>query len=127
MSVETGYQIHLLTDTDMLATFQAAVSETSLIALDVETAYWWEKTGERGCSLAALASRHLGVTLDKRWQRSDWSRRPLEPAQLKYAANDVVTTLMLYRKQQDLGFLGEYTKHGRHVYYEELPQLTIFE
>jgi len=31
----------------------------------------------------------VGVTLDKSQTRTDWSRRPLEPAQLAYAADDV--------------------------------------
>lgn len=46
--------------------------------------------GERyPASLTALAKRWLGVAIDKRDRMSDWSKRPLDPAQLAYAADDV--------------------------------------
>ena len=38
--------------------------------------------------LASLLQEMLGVTLSKRGQKSDWSRRPLTQAQLAYAAAD---------------------------------------
>jgi ribonuclease D len=43
---------------------------------------------EPGIGLAALLDKYLQVTLDKRWQRADWSRRPLLPEMLDYAASD---------------------------------------
>jgi len=43
---------------------------------------------EPGIGLAALLEKYLGVSLDKRWQRADWSRRPLEQGMLDYAASD---------------------------------------
>ena len=43
---------------------------------------------EPGVGLAALLERYLGVRLDKRFQRADWSARPLSPAMLDYAAAD---------------------------------------
>ena len=46
--------------------------------------------GEREIGLAALLSARLGVTLDKTNQRADWSRRPLAPAMVAYAASDVL-------------------------------------
>ncbi len=45
-----------------------------------------------GCpavGLSALVERHFGVKLSKDQQRTDWSRRPLRDAQIKYAASDV--------------------------------------
>ena len=45
--------------------------------------------GWRNIGLAALLQEQLGVTLDKRMQRTDWGRRPLTPAQLTYARLDV--------------------------------------
>jgi ribonuclease D len=45
--------------------------------------------GYRAVGLAALVERHFGVQLSKDQQRTDWSRRPLRPAQLDYAASDV--------------------------------------
>jgi ribonuclease D len=44
--------------------------------------------GEEKTGLAALLEKELGVTLDKKYQRANWGRRPLETAQLAYAASD---------------------------------------
>lgn len=44
--------------------------------------------GERRFGLAALLETRFGVTLDKRYQRADWSRRPLPEAMERYAAMD---------------------------------------
>ena len=43
---------------------------------------------EPGVGLAALLEKYLGVRLDKRYQRADWSARPLTPEMLQYAASD---------------------------------------
>ncbi|MGE0354360.1 MAG: ribonuclease D [Gemmatimonadales bacterium] len=43
---------------------------------------------EPGIGLAALLEKHLDVRLDKRFQRADWSRRPLPQEMLEYAATD---------------------------------------
>jgi ribonuclease D len=43
---------------------------------------------EPGVGLAALLEKYLGVHLDKRYQRADWSTRPLTPEMLDYAAAD---------------------------------------
>ena len=48
----------------------------------------------------ALVAAELGVELDKGQARTDWARRPLEPEQLAYAADDVRYLLPLYRRQQ---------------------------
>lgn len=44
--------------------------------------------GEKAVGLAALLERYLGVKLDKKFQRADWSRRPLSAEMLDYAAMD---------------------------------------
>ncbi len=44
--------------------------------------------GEPAIGLAALLEKHLGVSLNKKFQRADWSRRPLTPDMLDYAAED---------------------------------------
>ena len=46
-----------------------------------------------------LVEQALGVTLDKSQARTDWSRRPLRPAQLRYALEDVVHLATLYERQ----------------------------
>jgi ribonuclease D len=43
---------------------------------------------EPGVGLAALLEKYFGLRLDKRYQRADWSARPLSPAMLDYAAAD---------------------------------------
>lgn len=41
-------------------------------------------------SLTVLLREKLGVEMDKKQQRSNWLRRPLSEAQVRYAANDVI-------------------------------------
>ncbi|MBA3441859.1 MAG: hypothetical protein H0T92_18530 [Pyrinomonadaceae bacterium] len=71
------------------------------------------RSGERRCSLQAQAQTHLGLQLDKMEQRSDWSRRPLGEAQLRYAALDAVCTLLLYEDQIGRGLHGDYELRER--------------
>ena len=49
-----------------------------------------------GHGLKAVCDRELGVKLDKTWQTSDWTRRPLEAGQLAYAAIDAEVLLRLH-------------------------------
>jgi ribonuclease D len=44
--------------------------------------------GEEKTGLAALLEKELGIRLDKKYQRADWGRRPLNAGQLAYAAAD---------------------------------------
>jgi len=48
-------------------------------------------------SLSSVAEHLLGLPLDKQFQRSDWRRRPLDRAQLDYAALDAVVALRVYQ------------------------------
>jgi ribonuclease D len=50
---------------------------------------------EPGIGLAALLEQYVGVRLDKRFQRADWSARPLSPEMLAYAAADTHYLLQL--------------------------------
>ena len=52
--------------------------------------------GQQESSLAAMLQRALNVHLDKSLQRTDWTRRPLPPAMIAYAARDAEMTLALY-------------------------------
>jgi Ribonuclease D len=60
-----------------------------------------------GLGYQKLVERIAGVTLPKGETRSDWMRRPLSPAQLEYAADDVVHLDALYQatraRLQELG------------------------
>lgn len=53
--------------------------------------------GHKRCGLSSLAQDMLGVTLDKRFQRADWSQRPLSRDLLEYARQDVRYLLTLRR------------------------------
>ena len=44
--------------------------------------------GEQAVGLAALLEKYLAVKLSKQHQKADWSRRPLPPEMLAYAAAD---------------------------------------
>ncbi|MGH2506707.1 MAG: hypothetical protein ACRDHZ_04740 [Ktedonobacteraceae bacterium] len=52
--------------------------------------------GQHESSLAAMLLRAFNVRLDKSLQRTDWTRRPLPPAMIAYAARDAEMTLALY-------------------------------
>jgi hypothetical protein len=52
--------------------------------------------GQHESSLAAMLQRAFNIHLDKSLQRTDWTRRPLPPAMISYAARDAEVTLALY-------------------------------
>ncbi len=52
--------------------------------------------GQHESSLAAMLQRAFAMHLDKSLQRTDWTRRPLPPAMIAYAARDAEATLALY-------------------------------
>jgi ribonuclease D len=54
------------------------------------------RLGSKELGLAALVQAHFGVRLTKEHQRADWGRRPLNAAQLRYAALDTHFLLPLH-------------------------------
>jgi hypothetical protein len=78
-------------DARMLAGRGLVVTHTSDVEAASRSVFG---SGESG--LGAMLERAFGVRLDKSWQRSDWSHRPLSPAMLAYAARDAEMTLALY-------------------------------
>jgi ribonuclease D len=54
----------------------------------------WPQVG-----LAAILAAQFGVSMDKRFQRADWKRRPLTPEQLDYARMDTHYLLALRERQ----------------------------
>ena len=53
--------------------------------------------GQRETSLGAVVNTRFGVKLDKRYQKKDWSQRPLPEGMIAYAASDVVHLVPLAR------------------------------
>ena len=51
--------------------------------------------GMSSTGLAAMVAQILNVNLDKKFQKKDWSKRPLPPAMLEYAARDIVYLIPL--------------------------------
>ena len=66
--------------------------------------------GIRAFGLAALLQHFFSVKLDKRFQRADWSMRPLSQEMLAYAAQDTLHLLPLReRLRAELERLGRWT------------------
>lgn len=64
--------------------------------------------------LAALLKARFGIELDKKYQKADWSRRPLSPEMCAYAAADTSDLLPLYDQLR-----GELAAIGRLDWQEE--------
>jgi len=63
----------------------------------------WPRVG-----LGDILQEHFSVTLDKKWQRHNWGKRPIEPAALTYAQYDTHYLLRLRDVQ-----LRELQQHDR--------------
>jgi ribonuclease D len=73
---------------------------------------------------AELVARRLGHSIDKGQTRTDWSRRPLSPAQLAYAADDVHHLLHLHSElAAELEARGRATWHAEECVALESPAL----
>ncbi|MGD9308886.1 MAG: HRDC domain-containing protein [Desulfosarcina sp.] len=57
--------------------------------------------GERETSLGAVVNKRFGIQLDKRYQKKDWSQRPLPAGMIAYAASDVFHLIPLARQLMD--------------------------
>lgn len=56
--------------------------------------------GKYSISYQELVAKNIGVILEKKETRSNWVKRPLTDAQLRYAASDVEFLLHLYSEQK---------------------------
>lgn len=57
------------------------------------------KAGHKKYSLAYLSETFLNFPLCKHLQNSDFGKRPLSEAQIRYAAKDAIATLLLFEQQ----------------------------
>ena len=57
--------------------------------------------GQRETSLGAVVCNRFGIQLDKRYQKKDWSQRPLPDGMIEYAASDVYHLIPLARMLMD--------------------------
>lgn len=74
--------------------------------------------GEPAVGLAAVLKKRFSVDLDKKYQQADWSRRPLPPEMLDYAAKDTSLLIPLYRE-----LTAELTAKGRLMWVMEECEL----
>ncbi len=97
----------LLESPKVLKLFHFAISDLAFLraSLGVKVApFFCTRTASRlvrtytqSHGLKDLVREFLGVELDKQQQQTDWSRADLSSEQLKYAANDVIHLVALYR------------------------------
>ncbi|MDY6839043.1 MAG: HRDC domain-containing protein [Thermodesulfobacteriota bacterium] len=52
--------------------------------------------GEKEAALAAVVKNRFGIALDKKYQRANWSKRPLNHDMMLYAAHDSAYLIRLY-------------------------------
>jgi len=63
--------------------------------------------GQRETSLGAVVQTRFGIKMDKRFQKKDWSQRPLPDEMIAYAASDVYHLIPLARQiMEELGNKG---------------------
>jgi ribonuclease D len=74
--------------------------------------------GEKEVGLAAVLLKRFGVELDKRYQKADWSKRPLAPGMIEYAIRDTSLLIELY-----LQLRNELRGKGRLAWVEEESEL----
>jgi ribonuclease D len=97
----------LLVDPGVLKLFHFATSDIAFLrqSLGVHVAPFFctraasrlVRTYTQSHGLKDLVREFLGIELDKQMQQTDWSRSDLSPQQLKYAANDVLHLVAVYR------------------------------
>ena len=89
-----------------MAVFYSVMGELPRPVFDTQVAAMVCGFGEQP-AYATLASKILGVQLDKASQLTDWARRPLTERQVEYALKDVIYLKDIYEElQQQLGGNG---------------------
>lgn len=88
-------------------------------------------------SLAALLKKHFNLNLDKRFQKTDWSQRPLSKQMIEYSLNDVAYLIdlaqILKKKLIDAGRFSwameefELQTEVRYDGHEDMPLFMKFK
>ena len=74
--------------------------------------------GEKEVGLAAVLLKRFGAELDKKYQKADWSKRPLSSDMIEYAVRDTSLLIELYGQLEE-----ELRAKGRLAWVEEEAQL----
>ena len=98
--VAAGRRVRFVNHVDIMLTEQVLLAGWSTPYLDKKTNE--QKKRMPGFSLKDMVWRHLGITLDKTQQKSDWSAPTLSEAQLQYAGEDVHVMQEIYNIQYKL-------------------------
>ncbi len=86
----------LMADPQIRKIFHAADYDIRCLARDFkieisglfDTMICCQFIGEERFGLADILGKYFGLELDKKYQRADWTRRPLSPEMIRYAAGD---------------------------------------
>ncbi len=78
--------------------------------------------GEKEVGLAAALKKRFGVLLNKKYQRANWSKRPLPHDMLFYAAQDTAHLIAFYRELR-----RELERKGRLAWVDEECELLPIE
>jgi ribonuclease D len=105
-ALDLSFLGEVLIDPDVLKIFHAGDNDIRILKRDYTFAFRnifdthraASLLGFRQLALSTLLESLLGVTLEKKMQRSRWDIRPLSEEQLDYAALDTTHLLDLYRK-----------------------------
>lgn len=115
LRVDVTTLAHLFTDTSKEKVFHDADYDGRMILTSLgvrplpvfDTMIAARVLGKRKVGLADLLLEYFGVSVDKGFQKADWSRRPLGADMLAYAALDVAYLLPLRdRMEEEMGKLG---------------------
>lgn len=93
---DLGELAEVLANPDVEKIFHAAPNDVAGLKRDFkfqvrnvfDTAIAAKILGYQQLGLARILNEHFGVSLNKKWQRHDWGRRPLRQEQLDYARLD---------------------------------------
>ena len=96
----------ILSNPDIEKIFHAAANDIAGLKRDFkftvnnvfDTSVAAKILGYRQLGLAPILLEHFGISLDKKWQRYDWGRRPLRDEQIEYARFDTHFLIPLRHK-----------------------------